>query len=178
MVTGDVSEPGLGLATEVRERLAHVDLIVNSGGLTDFNPDLRDALATNLRATAHILDLLRNCDHAACCTYRPATWWAAQWASDRTLAEELYAARCAGFPGREGMASAKGADAETEARGFARSSGRDTAAALEKEHAAKNLQGAALENQIRKNRVRWLRQTMMDAGCAGPTSWDGRTPTR
>jgi long-chain acyl-CoA synthetase len=36
-------------------------------------------------------------------------------------------------------------------------------AALKKEHAAKDLQGAALENQIRKNRVRWLRQTLTDA---------------
>ncbi len=29
--------------------------------------------------------------------------------------------------------------------------------ALHKEHASKDLKGAALENQIRKNRVRWLR---------------------
>jgi hypothetical protein len=36
--------------------------------------------------------------------------------------------------------------------------------ALKKEKAAKNLQGAALENQIRKNRVRWLRQTLTEAG--------------
>src|SRR6202041_1722799 len=37
-------------------------------------------------------------------------------------------------------------------------------AAQKKEHAAKDLHGAALENQIRKNRVRWLRQTLTDAG--------------
>ena len=30
--------------------------------------------------------------------------------------------------------------------------------ALGKEHAAKDLGGAALENQIRKNRFRWLRE--------------------
>jgi long-chain acyl-CoA synthetase len=36
--------------------------------------------------------------------------------------------------------------------------------ALKKEHAAKNLQGAALDNQIRKNRVRWLRQALTEAG--------------
>ena len=33
-----------------------------------------------------------------------------------------------------------------------------------KEHAAKDLQGAALENQIRKNRVRWLRNELTEAG--------------
>ena len=31
-------------------------------------------------------------------------------------------------------------------------------------HAAQNLQGAALENQIRKNRIRWLRNYLTDAG--------------
>jgi long-chain acyl-CoA synthetase len=36
--------------------------------------------------------------------------------------------------------------------------------AIGKEHAAKGLQGAALENQIRKNRVRWLRNYLTEAG--------------
>src|SRR5207249_1188342 len=36
--------------------------------------------------------------------------------------------------------------------------------ALSKEHAAKNLHGTALENQIRKNRVRWLRDYLTEAG--------------
>ena len=36
--------------------------------------------------------------------------------------------------------------------------------AMVKEHAAKDLHGAALENQIRKNRVRWLRNHLTEAG--------------
>ena len=36
--------------------------------------------------------------------------------------------------------------------------------AQSKEHAAKDLQGAALENQIRKNRVRWLKTYLTEAG--------------
>ncbi len=35
---------------------------------------------------------------------------------------------------------------------------------LAKEHAAKGLQGAALENQIRKNRIRWLKTYLTEAG--------------
>jgi len=35
---------------------------------------------------------------------------------------------------------------------------------MDKEHAAKDLQGVALENQIRKNRIRWLRDTLTEAG--------------
>src|SRR5207237_1825345 len=36
--------------------------------------------------------------------------------------------------------------------------------ARSKEHAAKDLHGAALENQIRKGRVRWLKMHLTDAG--------------
>jgi long-chain acyl-CoA synthetase len=36
--------------------------------------------------------------------------------------------------------------------------------AVTKEHAAKDLHGAALEHQIRKNRFRWLRNTLTEAG--------------
>jgi long-chain acyl-CoA synthetase len=35
---------------------------------------------------------------------------------------------------------------------------------MAKEHAAKDLHGAALENQIRKNRVRWLKNELIEAG--------------
>src|SRR5258707_111193 len=41
VVEGDVSQPGLGLEEATQARLAKsLDLIVNSAGLTDFNPDL------------------------------------------------------------------------------------------------------------------------------------------
>src|SRR5207302_10371086 len=36
--------------------------------------------------------------------------------------------------------------------------------AMSKEDAARELDGAALENQIRKNRVRWLRNELTEAG--------------
>ena len=39
-----------------------------------------------------------------------------------------------------------------------------TKQAMDKEHAAKNLQGAALENQLRKGRIRWLKIYLTDAG--------------
>src|SRR5207253_3786047 len=65
VIEGDVSESGLGLALDVADRLrSNLDLVINSSGLTDFNPDLRDALATNVDATMHILDVVRQSDHA------------------------------------------------------------------------------------------------------------------
>src|SRR6202007_3278749 len=41
-----------------------LDLIVNSAGLTDFNPDLRDAVSSNVDSAIHLLDFLRKCNHA------------------------------------------------------------------------------------------------------------------
>jgi alcohol-forming fatty acyl-CoA reductase len=65
VVEGDVSRPGLGLDEETQARLAKsLDLIVNSAGLTDFNPDLRDALASNVDSAIHLLEFLRKCDRA------------------------------------------------------------------------------------------------------------------
>ena len=65
VVDGDSSKPGLGLAADVRARLgATVDVLINSGGLTDFNPDLRDAVSSNVRSMSYLLDFLKNSDHA------------------------------------------------------------------------------------------------------------------
>jgi alcohol-forming fatty acyl-CoA reductase len=65
VVEGDVSLPGLGLDEAVQAQLAKsLDLIVNSAGLTDFNPDLREAVSSNVDSVLHLLDFLRKCDHA------------------------------------------------------------------------------------------------------------------
>jgi thioester reductase-like protein len=65
VVEGDVSRPGLGMNEAAQARLARsLDLVVNSAGLTDFNPDLREALASNVDSAIHLLDFLRKCDRA------------------------------------------------------------------------------------------------------------------
>ena len=64
VVEGDVSQPGLGLSPEEQTRLQRsLDVIANSAGLTDFNPDLRDALSSNVDSAINLLDFLRKCDH-------------------------------------------------------------------------------------------------------------------
>ena len=66
VVEGDVSLPGLGIdpavAAPLRKKL---DLVVNFAGLVDFNPDLRDALASNVEGAVHAADFVAACDHAA-----------------------------------------------------------------------------------------------------------------
>lgn len=66
VIEGDVSKPGLGIDEDVKIGLfKELDLIINSSGLTDFNPDLRQALSINVDGTINLLNYLRECDHAA-----------------------------------------------------------------------------------------------------------------
>jgi len=65
VVEGDVSQAGLGLDEATQGRLAKsLDLIVNSAGLTDFNPDLREALSSNVDSALNLVEFLRRCSHA------------------------------------------------------------------------------------------------------------------
>ena len=167
VVEGDVSQPGLGLAPDVAERLSSkLDLIVNSSGLTDFNPDLRDALATNVDAAMHVLDFVRNSNHAG--LVHLSTCYVAGARDGRvgeSLRPDYTPARVPDFDAEhehqhlyqlieEAEKKAESAEVTLELRNEA----------LGKEHAAKHLSGAALDNQIRKNRIRWLRTFLTDAG--------------
>ncbi|HUA01103.1 MAG TPA: SDR family oxidoreductase [Candidatus Aquilonibacter sp.] len=167
VLSGDASKPGLGLAPAERERLARsVDVIVNSGGLTDFNPDLRDALSANVQSTVYLLEFLHSCDHAA--LMHLSTCYAVGQRDGRILEylPKNYTPR--DVPNFDAVKQWKAL--EELANETAKQAESDAVTeelrhqALAKKHAAKNLEGPALENQIRKNRVRWLRQTMMDLG--------------
>jgi long-chain acyl-CoA synthetase len=167
VVEGDVSREGLALDPDVAARLrSKLDLIINSSGLTDFNPDLRDALAINVDATVHVLEFVRSCKHAGL-VHLSTCYVAGQ--RDGRISEKL---RPDYTP-----VHAEAFDAEKERQALyrlvkntqLRSESPEITEklkrqALDKEHAAKELQGAALENQIRKNRVRWLKNRLTAAG--------------
>jgi hypothetical protein len=167
VVDGDVSKPDLGFAPEVRQRLAQsVDVIVNSSGLTDFNPDLRDALAMNVRSTVHVLNFLRECDHAS--LLHLSTCYVIGRRDGRILEElpkNYTPVGLRDYDAEKEWQSLEALVRETEKRAESGEVAEELRrAAMKKEHAAKDLHGAALENQIRKNRVRWLRDTLTDAG--------------
>ena len=167
VIEGDVCQRGLGLSPEISQLLQkNLDLIINSSGLTDFNPDLRDALATNVDAAVNVTEFVRQSDHAG--LLHLSTCYVAG-ARDGRVGESM---RPNYTP-----AGVDGFDAEVEWRSlhdFVRQAGQlaESAAvteelrqqALSKEHAAKDLHGAALDNQIRKNRFRWLREYLTEAG--------------
>ena len=167
IIEGDVTEPGLGLSDQTARTLGqNLDLVVNSSGLTDFNPDLRDALATNTDALVNILDFVRRSSRAA--LLHLSTCYVAG-EQDGRVSEKLipnYNPRgLSGFDAEQEWRSLheliKQAEAQAESEEI--TSGLRMQA-QSKEHAAKNLQGAALENQIRKNRVRWLKTYLTEAG--------------
>ncbi len=167
VIEGDVTQPGLGLTLETTRHLQkNLDLIINSSGLTDFNPDLREALATNTDAAINILEFVRSADHAG--LLHLSTCYVAG-EQDGRVSEKLIPnynpRRLANFDAEQEWHDLheliKRADLQAESEEV--TSGLRMQARA-KEHAAKDLQGAALENQIRKNRVRWLKTYLTEAG--------------
>jgi long-chain acyl-CoA synthetase len=167
VIDGDVSQPGLGIAPDVREQLArNLDLVVNSSGLTDFNPDLRDALASNVAPVLHLMEFLRASDHAG--LMHLSTCYVVG-AKDGRVAEEVQ-------PNYTPLGIAD-FDAEREyqtlqevvANAEARAESPEIAAALRRQALGKHRgseepDGPELENLIRKNRMRWLRNRLTRAG--------------
>ena len=167
VVEGDVTQTLLGLNAEVAQHLKRdLDLIVNSSGLTDFNPDLRDALATNTDAAMNILEFVRGTDHAG--LLHLSTCYVAGERDGRVterIIPNYTPHRVPNFDAEQELRSLH----ELITKAEAQAEGAEVTADLRsqsllKEHAAKELQGAALENQIRKNRIRWLKTYLMDAG--------------
>ncbi len=167
VVEGDLTQADLGLTPDVTARLRqHLDLIINSSGLTDFNPDLRDALATNVDAALNVLEFVRQSEH--CGLVHLSTCYVAG-ARDGRVSEKLRPnytpAGVADFDAdREWRALH---ECITQAEVQAESSEITTELqrqAQDKEHAAKDLQGSALEIQVRKGRIRWLRDYLTEAG--------------
>ncbi len=167
VVEGDVTQPGLGLGLETALRLQkHLDLIINSSGLTDFNPDLRDALTTNTDAAVNVLEFVRASDHAG--LLHLSTCYVAG-EQDGRVSEKLtpnYTPRNqSGFDAEQEWCSLRDFVKQAEAKAESDEVTEELRTqARSREHAAKDLHGAALENQIRKNRVRWLKTYLTEAG--------------
>ncbi len=167
VVEGDASRPGLGMSAEARTRLAgSLDLVVNSAGLTDFNPDLRDALGSNVDATLHLLEFLRQCDHAG--LLHLSTCYAAG-ARDGRVAEELYdnynPGHDAAFDAKREIKSLR----EMIRRVEARAESPEIQAALRRQALGRRgdesgVSRGELEGVLKRNRARWVRNRLTQAG--------------
>lgn len=167
VVEGDVSQPGLGLEPAVRERLSRtLDVVINSSGLTDFNPDLRDAISANVDSILHLIEFLRRSDHAA--LLHLSTCYVVGFVDGRVpeiLTPNYTPRRISDWDAESEVRSLRQSIAEAEARAETPEVTQQLRQqALDKATAAKDLHGAALENQVRKNRIRWVRNALVEAG--------------
>lgn len=167
VLDGDVTQPGLGLDAATRARLAsRLDLILNSAGLTDFNPDLRTALAINVDGMVHLTAFVRECHHAG--LLHLSTCFVVGFRDGR-VREELVSNYTPN--------SAKDFDAERERQSLhelvraieQRAESPEVTEELRKQAlgkatASKTMAEASLDHQVRKNRLRWVRAQMVEAG--------------
>jgi thioester reductase-like protein len=167
VVEGDVSAPGLGLDDTTQARLAtQLDLIVNSAGLTDFNPDLREALSSNVDSAVHLLDFIRHCDHAG--LMHLSTCYVVGMRDGR-VTEELKPnynpSADAEFSVDHEIASLR----ETIRRVEDRAEGVELNAALKRQALGRDVDPSAvpakeLDGVLRRNRIRWARNRLVRIG--------------
>lgn len=168
IVEGDVSQQSLGLKPEIASRLAaELDLVINSSGLTDFNPDLRQALAINVDGTIHLLDFLRECKHAA--LLHLSTCYVVGFRDGRipeTLKANYTPKGIADFDAEIEYESLHNLATEIEARAESEEiTDLLRRQVLEKgKRANKKLTESEVEAQIRKQRQRWVRNELTESG--------------
>jgi thioester reductase-like protein len=167
VVEGDVSQPGLGMTPETQAGLGRtLDLVVNSSGLTDFNPDLREALASNVGPVIHLMEFLRASDHAG--LLHLSTCYVVG-AKDGRVSEEVHPDYTPlGIPDFDAQREWDFLQ-EVVVRAEARAESPEITAALRRQalgrhRGSEEPSGPELDNLIRKNRMRWLRNRLTRAG--------------
>jgi len=167
VVEGDVGLPGLGLDEATRTRLAKsLDLVVNSAGLTDFNPDLRDALSSNVDSTLHLVDFLRKSDHAG--LMHLSTCYVVGMRNGR-VTEELHdnynPARDPAFDAEKEVASLR----ETIRHVEERAESPELTKGLRRQALGRGVDPSAvpapeLDGVLKRNRLRWARNRLVRIG--------------
>jgi long-chain acyl-CoA synthetase len=164
VIEGDVTQPGLGIAPATFERMkSDLDLVINSSGLTDFNPDLRQALSINIDGALHLIDFLRRCDRAA--LLHLSTCYVVGFRDGRiteAITPNYTPKGLADFDADAEHESLRRLASEVESRAESPEiSERLRQQVLSK---GRKLSDTELEAQIRKQRQRWTRDELIEAG--------------
>src|SRR5689334_16204806 len=167
VVEGDVSLPGLGLDEATQARLQKtLDVVVNSAGLTDFNPDLRDALSSNVDSTLHLLEFLKKCRRAG--LMHLSTCYVVGMRDGRVgeqLEDNYNPTQDPRFDAEHEIASLR----ERIRRIEARAEGPELDKALRRQALGRgrdetSAPAAELEGVLRRNRARWVRNRLTHVG--------------
>ncbi len=168
VIEGDISRPGLGIEPQTLLRLRpKLDLVINSSGLTDFNPDLRQALAINVDGTIHLLGFLHRCDHAA--LLHLSTCYVVGFRDgriDETLTSNYSPNGAAGFDAESEYQALHRLAAEIEARGESDEITEQIRRRIidKFNNHGKRPGESEIEAQTRKQRQRWVRNELTEAG--------------
>jgi thioester reductase-like protein len=167
VVEGDVSQSGLGLDSEIQANLKRsVDVIVNSAGLTDFNPDLREALSSNVDSANYLLEFLRKCDHAG--LMHLSTCYVVGMRDGRVteeLKDNYHPANNPDFDAEKEIASLR----EMVERIQRRAESPELAKALRRQALGRggdstNVAADELDGVLKRNRARWVRNRLVRVG--------------
>lgn len=173
VVEGDISRPGLGIEGD-SPLFSQLDLIINSSGLTDFNPDLREALSINVDGALQLLDFLRRCRHAA--LLHLSTCYVVGFRDGRiseALAPHYTPNRVEGYEDENEYDALHSLVREIEEKsGSEEVSEQLRRQVLSKGSNQKKRPGEAeLDAQVRKQRQRWVRNELTEAGMARARSY-------
>jgi thioester reductase-like protein len=167
VVEGDVSLPGLGFDEDTQARLGRtLDVIISSAGLTDFNPDLREAISSNIDATLNLVEFQRRCDHAA--LMHLSTCYVVGMRDGR-VTEELTPnynpAKHLDFDAEKEIASLR----EMVRRVEERSESADVTKALRRQALGRSGDASKvvpdeLHGVLKRNRARWVKNRLVRAG--------------
>ena len=164
VIEGDITQPGLGIEPKTFERLkSELDLVINSSGLTDFNPDLRQALSINIDGALHLIDFQRRCDHAT--LLHLSTCYVVGYRDGRiaeTHTPDYTPKGVADFDARVEYEELRKLAREIESR----AEGAPVTEQLRQQVLSKGrrLGDTEFEAQIRKQRQRWTRDELIEAG--------------
>ena len=177
ILEGDVAEPGLGLDAATTSRLiGQLDLVVNSAGLTDFNPDLRLALSTNADSVLHLAEFVRRCRHAG--LVHVSTCFV-NGKIDGRVPEELkvnYTPReHSGFDAQTEWQYLHDAvdrvSRQAESASLTEQFQTEALARLQKEDDLTPAEARGLQNQMRRIRTRWIREQLVEFGVERAHHW-------
>jgi thioester reductase-like protein len=165
VVSGDITLPGLGLSQENQVMLgSELDLVINSAGLTDFNPDLRQAISINIDGTVNLLDFLGKCQKAS--LLHLSTCYVVGFRDGR-IAEELSRDyNPLGQPDFDAIREYENLK-EIVRNVELKAESEEMTARLRKdviERTKKSLSDTELEAHLRKARSRWVRGEVTEAG--------------
>jgi long-chain acyl-CoA synthetase len=140
--------------------------VVNSSGLTDFNPDLRQALSINVDATVEVLDFIRRSDHAG--LMHLSTCYVVGYRDGR-VREELQPnytpLNVPGFDAERERETLHSLVREVETRSESDEvTGQLRARITARANGSRSNANRDIETQVRKARARWVRSQLVKVG--------------